>query len=383
MAPPAWPHRELDVGRLLAQGWRPAPVREFVLKVHQRCDLACDYCYVYELADQSWRDRPRTIAPALVRAAARRIAEHVTAHRLDRVHVTLHGGEPLLAGTSRLLEIVATLRAAVPCELTVGMQTNAASLTASSLAALAGAGVRIGVSLDGAPADHDRHRRYANGRGSHAQVAAALRLLAGSPSFAGLLCVTDPSRDPVRTYEALLAHRPPVIDFLLPHASWSHPPPPGHGAWLIKIFDRWYGAPVRETRVRLFEDLMSLALGGPGNSEQAGLDPVAVAVIETDGAIEQVDALKSAYPGACATGCNVLTDSFDAALLHPALVARQIGVLALADTCLRCPIHRICGAGHYAHRYRAGSGFRNPTVYCADMAALINHIRERLTVDLS
>ena len=30
------------------------PFREFVLKVHSRCDLACDHCYVYEHADQSW-----------------------------------------------------------------------------------------------------------------------------------------------------------------------------------------------------------------------------------------------------------------------------------------------------------------------------------------
>ena len=35
------------------------PFREIVLKVHSRCDLACDHCYVYEHADQSWRARPK------------------------------------------------------------------------------------------------------------------------------------------------------------------------------------------------------------------------------------------------------------------------------------------------------------------------------------
>ena len=70
-------------------------------------------------------------------------------------------------------------------------------------------------------------------------------------------------------------------------------------------------------------------------------------------------------------------------LWHPGFVARQIGIAALADDCLRCPLHRICGAGHYAHRYRAVSGFRNPTVYCADMALLIGHIRARLAADLA
>ena len=109
---------------------------------------------------------------------------------------------------------------------------------------------------------------------------------------------------------------------------------------------------------------------------------VAVAVVESDGEIEQVDALKSAYPGACATGRNVRDDPFDAVLEHPGVVARQIGVEALADGCRTCPVHRVCGGGHYAHRYRPGAGFRHPTVYCADMNRLIRHVSERLRADL-
>jgi hypothetical protein len=38
----------------MAGDWGPVPFREFVVKVHSRCDLACDYCDVYEMAGQSW-----------------------------------------------------------------------------------------------------------------------------------------------------------------------------------------------------------------------------------------------------------------------------------------------------------------------------------------
>ena len=55
---PEWP-ATLDVHALLADGWEPTPFREFVLKIHSRCTLACDYCYMYELADKTWRLRPR------------------------------------------------------------------------------------------------------------------------------------------------------------------------------------------------------------------------------------------------------------------------------------------------------------------------------------
>jgi uncharacterized protein len=392
--PARWPHQQLDVPGLRAGGWQPTPFREFVLKVHQRCNLACDYCYVYELADQSYRDRPRMMAPATWRAAAGRIVEHVRAHELTSVTVILHGGEPLLAGPDRLLRLIDDVRIAMPpsCAVSVGMQTNGVRLDEPALSRLMAAGVRIGVSIDGTVESHDRHRRFPNGEGSYHAVRRALELLSRPryrDAYAGLLTTVDVGSDPVVTYEELLRHRPPGIDFLLPHANWSTPPDHSgdgvapYGEWLVAVFDRWYDAPRQETRIRLFEAVIDLVLGGSSRSEQVGLSPVAVAVVESDGAIEQVDSLKSTYPGACGTGLSVFSNPFDAALDHPGVAARQIGVAALADDCVRCPIHRICGGGHYAHRYRAGDGFRNPTVYCADMQTLITHARRRVIGDLT
>ena len=34
------------------------PCRQLVLKAHNRYDLACDHCYVYQHQDQSWRTQP-------------------------------------------------------------------------------------------------------------------------------------------------------------------------------------------------------------------------------------------------------------------------------------------------------------------------------------
>jgi uncharacterized protein len=389
---PGWPYRRLDVDDVRARGWRPTAFREFILKVHQRCNLACDYCYVYELADQTWRDRPALMSRDTWRATAVRIAEHAERHRLARVGVVLHGGEPLLAGTDRLVRLAEEVRAAMPagCEVTVGMQTNGVVLDEPTLDRLVRARISIGISVDGAADNHDRHRRHRDGRGSHMAVNRALALV-NQPryrgSFAGLLCTVDPESDPVECYEALLRHAPPSIDLLLPHANWESPPrrrgPTPYADWLITVFDRWYDAPRMQTRIRLFEEIMQLLLGGSSRSEQVGLSPVAVAVVESDGAIEQVDSLKSAYSGACSTGFNVRSDAFDAALDHPGIVARQIGVAALCDECVTCHVHRVCGAGHYAHRYRPGTGFRNPSVYCTDLQELIGHVRRRMAHDLS
>jgi uncharacterized protein len=389
-----WPDESLDIAALRATGWQPTPFRDVVLKVHQRCNLACDYCYVYEKPDQSWRDRPRVLERATWLAAAARMAEHAAAHRLSFMRLVLHGGEPLLAGADRLDALVGDFRAAMPgyCRLDVQIQTNGVLLNKAMLERLRAGGVRVGVSLDGAEVDNDRHRRLPDGRGSFTAVDRALRLLSESehrPMFAGMLCTVDPETDPLRCYDALMAYAPPTIDLLLPHANWSQPPdrdpqsgPTPHADWLIKIFDRWYDEPNQQTRIRLFEDIIVLGLGGSGHSEQIGLSPVAVVVVESDGAIEQADSLKSAYPGACATGLTVFDDPFDEALTRPGVIARQIGVSALSDACRECPLHTICGGGHYAHRFRTGDGFRNPTVYCADMIRLIRHVTDRVRADL-
>jgi uncharacterized protein len=106
-------------------------------------------------------------------------------------------------------------------------------------------------------------------------------------------------------------------------------------------------------------------------------------VIETDGSVEQVDSLKAAYEGATATGLHVTRDPLDAALLLPSMVARQIGVRALAAQCRSCPIHLVCGGGQYPHRYRSGYGFANPSVYCPDLMRLIHHVAAVVRADVA
>jgi|SRR5450756_59415 len=389
-----WP-AALDVERLESVGWRPIPFREFVLKIHSRCNLTCDYCYMYTMADQSWRIRPMAMSRDTIELAATRIAEHARAHELPSVKVSLHGGEPLLAGAEVITDAVRSLRRAMSpdTQVAINVQTNGVGLDEGFLDLFKRLGVRVGVSVDGDSVGHDRHRRFANGAGSHRQVADAVRRLvspAYSDIFGGLLCTVDVANDPVATYDALADFAPPMLDFLLPHGNWTSPPAgrdPGSVAtpyadWLIPVFDRWYGADQGAPRVRLFTEIMHALLGGAAATEAIGLSPAAVAVIETDGGIEQSDSLKSAYSGAAFVGAHVAADSLDSLLRRPWFAARQLGADGLCDECVACPVMRVCGGGNYAHRYRAGRGMLNPSVYCRDLFKLILHIRGVMEPDI-
>jgi uncharacterized protein len=378
----------------MADGWRPVPFREFIIKIHSRCDLSCDYCYMYEMADQSWRDRPRRMTPEIAKHVAARIGEHARTHRLTSVALILHGGEPLLAGRDLISYLVKETQDAAGSGVTVdaSVQTNAVGLNDSYLELFDELRIRVGVSLDGTAEAHDRHRRFASGRGSYAAVSAGLHYLMQMRFrhlFSGLLCTIDLRNDPVATYEALTAFDPPKVDFLLPHGTWESPPPgrvagspeTPYADWLITVFDHWYPTP--QTHVRMFEEIMHLILGGTSSTELVGLSPSTLVVIETDGAIEQGDALKVAYHGAPRTGLHVTRDSLDAALLLPGVVARQLGEQGLSAECRGCHVRRVCGGGLYAHRYQSGTGFANPSVYSPDLMRLIDHIRKTMQADIS
>lgn len=369
------------------------PFTEWVVKVAQPCNLACDHCYVYELQDSTWRNKPTVISAGTADRLAARIAEHARSHALKAVRVVLHGGEPLLAGMPRVEHLVSALRqglqGAAECDISV--QSNGTLLNPLWLELFHRHQVSVGVSLDGDRRANDRHRRSRNGRSSYIAVQRGMDLLRRPENralYSGLLCTVDIANDPVQVYDALISHAPPAIDFLLPHGTWEHPPP-GHDPdrtpyanWLLAVFERWYSAPRRETRIRLFENVMDLALGGEVRSESVGLAASNFVVVESDGSIELPDSLKAAYHGAAATGLNIADHDFDTVARHPGVMAaRGGGRDALAEACRSCPVVRLCGGGLRAHRFHPRTGFANPSVYCADLLLLTTRIRDRVVAD--
>jgi uncharacterized protein len=330
---------------------------------------------------------------SIVDQVARRIAEHARSNLLDKVDVVLHGGEPLLAGVEHLRYVATTLRSAMPdVEVGLSVQTNGVLLDPFFLDLFDELGIVVGVSMDGDEQGHDLHRRRADGKGSYQAVRAGVEALIEPRYrrlFGGILSTVELRNDPVATYEALLKFDPPAVDFLLPHGNWETPPPgraedasTPYGDWLIAVFDRWYGADVRETRIRMFSEIIRLLLGRRSYGESVGLSPISLVVVETNGQMEQVDSLKSTFEGAAGTPLHVARDPFDTALMLPPIVARQIGSRALGARCRACQIRRVCGGGHYVHRYRPGHGFLNESVYCHDLYRLITHIHGVVSADV-
>ncbi|GAA3147121.1 hypothetical protein GCM10010521_37910 [Streptomyces rameus] len=365
----------------------PVPFRTFILKVANRCNIDCDYCFVFNSKDQAARRLPARMDLAVVRAAARQIGEHASAHRLRAIHLVLHGGEPLLVGVGHMADLLQAVRDSVPAGTRVlfELQTNGTLLSGAWLDLFEQYEVAVGVSLDGPPRANDRHRLTHTGRSSAASAVRGIELLRSRPHlFAGLLAVVDLANDPVEVHDYLAAFEPPVIDFGLPHATHDDPPHrsdpsvPEYGLWMSRVYDAWLARPEYGHSVRMLEDIVALTSGVRGSVETLGLAPPTSVVIESDGSIEAVDTLRSVEEGATWLGLDVLRHSFDEALSHPKLLHRQHGKEALAEQCRACPLVGVCGGGYLPHRFSEAQGYRNPSVYCADLEYLIRHVQGSL-----
>lgn len=321
--------------------------------------------------------------------AARAIAEHVSKHELQNIVVVFHGGEPLLAGASRIDEYCQIVRSVVPAVVEFGIQTNGTLLTKDVLDVLAVHDVRIGISLDGDRTANDLNRPFRNGLSSYDRVVRAVDLLKSRPEwaklFGGFLTVVDLKNDPKAVYDGLVLLGARSFDLLLPDSHHDAPPPRpqgydgriAYGQWLSRFFDLWLDGE-HAIELRFFEEMIALLLGGASSLEAIGAKSVDLVVIESDGDIEAVDTLKMVGRHVTNLGLNVARNSLDDAFAHPAVYSRMVGYSGLCDTCQNCSCLEYCGGGYLPHRYGRGNGFLNPSVYCDDLQYLIEHIRERI-----
>lgn len=360
-----------------------------LLKVASRCNIDCDYCYMYQLGDRGWSRVPKLMSAETVAATAKALGD-LLEDQGKAFAVVLHGGEPLLLGERRLESAFQALRAALPAECPISIQTNGVLITDRILDLCAAAGVNLSVSLDGPRHVHDLHRLGHGGESTFdATMAGVARLLAHPETtllFSGLLSVIDPRNDPAEVYAFLKGTGAPSLDFLYRDGNHSRLPAgkasfasTEYGRWLARLADLYFADPA-PVPIRILDDVTKLILGGSGSKEGIGIEEYGIVIVDTDGAIAKNDTLKSSYDGA---------DRFDAGW---AIGRDRLSVIAqsaefrayyrlqepTSAACRDCPVLGVCGGGMPLTRWRDDNRYDNPSVYCSDHQLVIGHIAGRV-----
>lgn len=357
-----------------------------LVKLASRCNLNCDYCYVYQMGNDAWRLQPKLMSFDTIEALGNNLAKLVQAQG-EPLSLVFHGGEPLLVGSERLERYCEELRKHVPEPVGLHLQTNGVLLTDTILDICARYDVGISISLDGPQEVHDRHRPDRRGRASHANVMAALARVrahpAGAKLLSGLLCVIDLQSDPLEVYDFFKSIEAPSVDFL--YRDGNHDTLPfgkesfasvEYGSWMVRMLDVYLADP-KPIRIRVLDDMLRLILGGRAVKEGVGEQDYGILVVETDGSITKNDTLKSADAADQFSQRWSVDNDLVALTTSLPFLDYHKSQRPCASVCLACPELRICGGGMPTHRWSAERELNNPSVFCADQKHLIAAMRER------
>lgn len=358
-----------------------------LVKLASRCNLDCDYCYVYNMGDDSWRRQPKLMSLELIDALGQGLSRLIAAQNAP-LSVVFHGGEPLLMGPVRFEAICAAMRGHVGSEIGLHVQTNGVLLTDGVIDVCERYDVGISISIDGPAQVHDRHRVTRAGRGSHSAVLAAIARLAahraGGALFSGLLCVIDLAADPTEVYQFMKSTKAPSVDFLyrdgnhdqLPIGK-AHRDSTEYGAWMARLLDVYLSDPT-PIRVRVLDDMLRLLLGGYAVKEGIGENAFGILVVDTDGTVTKNDTLKSAAGSDRFSESWSVHDGLDALVASAEFTAYHRSQTPSAAACIACTDLGVCGGGMPTHRWSAERGLDNPSVFCADQKLLIRQMRVQI-----
>ncbi len=359
----------------------PPRTRLLVLQPTPFCNIDCDYCYL------PGRDQRHRMAPATARRAAERLREDGLAG--DELTVVWHAGEPLVMPIAFYEEAFEGIAAALGpgCRVVHSIQTNATLVDDAWCAFFLRHGVRVGVSIDGPAALHDRHRRTRRGAGTHAQVLQALaRLRAHGVPFHAIAVVTrETLADPDAVFDFFVGQGVHDLGCNFDEAEGVHAGSSlaghevAHQAFLARLLERSVATGsrlvVRELAAAwrlVAEPLPEYRFAGRSWPDNAQVMPGAIVSVAWNGDFSTFSPELLGQPNAAYEDFvlgNVERQGFAEAFGAPAAqrLWRAIaqGVQACRD---RCSHFAYCGGGAPANKlYENGRFDSAETLYCRSM----------------
>jgi uncharacterized protein len=355
---------------------------EIILKVAERCNLNCTYCYFFNKENKDFEDHPALISPNTVRQLVQflRTSSYEISETVFRIDI--HGGEPLLLGPRRFSEMVSIIENGLhdAKEVRFTVQTNAVLINDAWLDVFSRHKVFVGVSVDGPKAQHDANRIDRRGRGTFDSMVpkiAALKQATSEgriPGF-GSISVVSPESDGRATYMCLTQElRFSRLQFLFPDETHDSANPAYAGRFISfvdDLFECWENDNNRDVRIKivdqtlvgLLQDKRYIQRGRRVNPAFEGV----VFTVSSAGDIGHDDTLRNVAPELFKSGMNVADAKYPEFIAWHNMVSGMLVPHDLPAPCASCGWNNICEhvTGSYTplHRMKSGSADQ-PSVYC-------------------
>jgi uncharacterized protein len=364
-----------------------APMIEVIVKVAERCNLVCSYCYYFFAGDQTYKTRPGRMSRQVIDGLARFLTEGATATGIPSIKLVFHGGEPLLLRKADFEYACEAFRREISpvASLSLNVQTNGVLIDEEWVDIFRRHGVSVGISLDGDQDVNDRYRVDRLGRGTHSRVVEGFRRVKAAAREEqwpepGLLTVLDADADIEAVYRHFVEDLGATcVSTLLPDCSHDDGIPKGHsaeayGLMLCKLFDLW----TENEAVHLREVHRLL-----GRFQKYGNAPAcsrnAVIVVQSDGSLAMDDSYVPAqsWREAAPRG-SIFVDTLADWLASPPYEELAGYYGSVPSGCSDCVWRHVCGGGDLENRYSTERGFDNPSIFCEGLKLFYLHVTRYL-----
>ncbi|MDC8758313.1 radical SAM protein [Janthinobacterium fluminis] len=364
-----------------------------ILKITERCNLACPYCYVFFSDDKTFEIHPATILDDTVDGLIVFLHEAIRNSGIRHVHIGLHGGEPLLLKKPAFRKMCTRLRTALDpvCALQLSIQTNGVLIDPEWVDVFAAHGVNVGISFDGTEEIHNRTRVTKKGRGTYAESRRGWNMIveahqAGRIGRPGILCVVAPEQSGRAIYEHFVNElRARHMNFLWPNIHHGAPEATeafidGCGDFMVDVCRAWFAAGKKGVEVRFLKEIIGPLLDDevcrelPSNRN----NPFELITVSSNGEISPDDVIRTLAPRFRETGYRVGGSTLNELARSNTWMEVSRAQQILPEPCQSCLWRNICRSGSPQHRYSTERGFDNPSVYCKSLKRVFSYVADNL-----
>lgn len=362
---------------------------EVIVKITERCNINCTYCYMFNRGNEDYLKHPPSISSSTIEAIASFLSQGIDDLKVKHVSVVLHGGEPLMLRKSKFVALCKALENVVSpkASLSIGLQTNGMLIDEEWIEIFSSFKIGVGISLDGPPEYHNLERVNHKGEATYDETARGIQLLVSAArenriSAPGAICVINPEHDARAIYRHFvddLGFR--FMSFNLPmetHDSIRPEKLTKYTTYVDVLLSEWLSDDRPDLKIRLFSQAMHYFSGakatieGIQNTHRSHL----MIVIASNGDISEHDDFKVINFGQNAGNVRTTTAlEFANSRLRQFLANLH---QSLPFECDPCGWKSYCRAGS-SHgltisRYSLLSGFNKRSVYCSTFQALFEKI---------
>lgn len=359
---------------------------DVVLKLAERCNLACPYCYYFYKANDLHKDSDALIKESTIRQLAKFLRQGVLDLKIQHLFIGLHGGEPLLLPKKRFDAFIQIFKdeLAEITHLNFAVQSNGTLIDDEWIDLFEKHKIVVGVSIDGTKEIHDASRPDHKGRGSYDDTVRGLKLAqkaanAGRIPPTGGLCVANPDHDAVEIVHHFveeLGMR--SFNLLLPREAWDSDIWKPQKKWIdyfTKVINYCQDFTKRTGKSVCVQILSDIMKGMLTEDSAQGLDSMhsnrhAVITVTGDGKLGPDDNVMALDKRLCTTDMDIFSHSLHDFFASDFWQEFIEAVDFVPEKCGSCDWYRTCRSGELFNRYKEGEGFKQHSVFCETIDAI-------------